>query len=82
VSHMPLPPPIFFDILACPVVNIGHATSFPRFLYYVCVVTDVLEGTLGYGEHVHPPPLLVPPSDRSVGFPYLPNLPDTRVEGI
>jgi hypothetical protein len=53
-SYAP-PPPIFFDILACPVVNIGHATSSPRSLYYVCVVIDVLEGTLGYGEHVHPP---------------------------
>jgi hypothetical protein len=50
-------PPIFFDILACPVVNIGHATSHPRFIYYVSTVPDVLECLHGSGKHVNSPSL-------------------------
>ena len=56
-------------------VDIGHATSCPRFLYYISVVPDVLEGSLGSGKHVHPP-------DHSVGLLYIPNLLDTRLEGL
>jgi len=82
-SYVPLPPPMFFDNLACPMVNVGHATPRLRSLNYVPAFQYVLEGLPGSGKHVHlPPPLPVPPSDRSVRFPYLPKSLYTRVEGM
>ncbi|KIM71048.1 hypothetical protein PILCRDRAFT_830560 [Piloderma croceum F 1598] len=48
-SYAPPPSPMFFDFLACLIVNVGHATSRPRPLYYISAVTDVLEDSADSG---------------------------------
>jgi len=54
-SYAPFPPPMFFDILACLIVNVRHATSHPRPIYYVSEVPGVLEDSPDSGEQVQYP---------------------------
>ena len=49
-SYAPFPPLMFFDFLACLIVNIRHATSRLRPLYYVSGTPGVLEDSPDSGE--------------------------------
>jgi len=49
------PSPMFFDILACLIVNVGHATSRPMLLCYPSEAPDVLEDSADSGEQVQSP---------------------------
>jgi hypothetical protein len=60
-SYAPFPPLMFFDFLACLIVNIRHATSRPRPLYYVSGTPGVLEDSPDSGEQVqYPTPACTP----------------------
>ena len=54
-SYAPSPSPMFFDILECFIVNVGHAASRPMLLYCASEVPDVLEDSADSGEQVQSP---------------------------
>jgi len=54
-SYAPSPPSDVFWHFSMPYGQYRHDPFHSRFLYYVSVVPDVLEGSLGSGKHVHPP---------------------------
>ena len=54
-SYALCPPPMFFNFLACLIVNVGHATSCPMLLYCTSEVPDVLEDSADSGEQVLAP---------------------------
>jgi hypothetical protein len=61
-SLAPSPPPMFFDILACHMGKLVHATSHPRTIYDVHLVPDALEGSAISGKQVQfPTPACTPP---------------------
>ena len=53
---------MFFDILACFIVNVRHAASLFRPLYHVSVVPGMLDGPAESGERVQSPTLACAPS--------------------
>jgi hypothetical protein len=80
--YSPSPPPMFFDILACIIGKLGHNTSFPRPIYDVHLVQNVLEGSAVSGKQVQFPTPACTPFDPSKGLPYPPNSLWTKLDGI